>query len=167
VGNLRDQLKQANVLSKKDAKRLAHEERMRRKELGRAGLEAEESARRGALESQTAETRAADRERQAQLEASRKQREEAAACREILRTGVEQPDRRGTIRWFFETADGALPWLMLDHGTCAQLTSGATCIVRIGATGAHAYGLLGTELARRVHRQFPDRVAWSAPGALA
>ena len=34
MGDLRDQLKKANLLSKKDAKRIAHEERVHRKQKG-------------------------------------------------------------------------------------------------------------------------------------
>lgn len=43
MGNLRDQLKKAKLLSEKDARRLAHEERVRHKEIG--GAEAADQAK--------------------------------------------------------------------------------------------------------------------------
>ena len=42
MGDLRDQLKKANLISKKDQKRLEHEQRVRRKKVGREGLEQEQ-----------------------------------------------------------------------------------------------------------------------------
>ena len=50
MGDLRDQLKKAKILSDKDAKRLAHEERVHRKEVGREGLELRKRIREIAVE---------------------------------------------------------------------------------------------------------------------
>ena len=44
MGGLRDQLKKANLLSEKDSKRLAHEERVRHKEIGGAEASDREKA---------------------------------------------------------------------------------------------------------------------------
>lgn len=166
MGNLRDQLKKAKVLSKKDAKRLAHEERVKRKEVGREALEQEDLERKEELAKLQSADRERDRERQAELDRERKAGEERAACAEILRSRVEPPPRGGRIRWFFETPSGALPWLLLNHAELAQLNGGNLCVVRRGAPHTHVYGLLSTELARRVHALFPDRVVWSAPGSI-
>ena len=132
MGNLRDQLKKAKILSKKDAKRLAHEERLNRKSTGREELEQQDSDRRAKLEQLQAATRVHDRERQAELEAVRLVRDERAACAELLRTQVQVPERGGTIRWHFETMEGYLPYLMLKAPALTQLQGGAMCVVRRG-----------------------------------
>lgn len=166
MGNLRDQLKKANLISKKDAKRIAHEERVKRSKVGREGLEKEEEQRRAEIEAQRQATSEEDRAREAERAAERKDAEERAACEAILATEVAAPDRRGTIRWFFETEAGHLPWLQLDPSTMARLQSGVLCVARSGPPGTHVYGLLATEHARRVRALFPERIVWSAPGAL-
>ena len=49
MGDLRDQLKKAKLLSDKKARQLAHEERVHRKKVGREGLEKEQSERQAEL----------------------------------------------------------------------------------------------------------------------
>lgn len=167
MGDLRDQLKKAKLLSKKDAKRLAHEERVHRKQAGRKGLEQEQVERERELEAKRAAAREQDRARQAELEAERREHAERAACDEMLRSQVRSPQRGGTIRWFFELTDGGLPALMLQPSDLAQLNAGHLCVVRRGPAGTHTYGLLAAEHAQRVHRVAPERIVWSVPGALA
>ncbi len=167
MGNpLRDQLKKAKLLSKKDAKRLAHEERVHRKDVGREGIEKEQADRQQEIEQQRASERERDRARQQELEAARLEQQEVAACREILRTQVAAPGRGGRIRWFFETPSGHLPFLMLQPSEQHELGSGQLCVARKGSEHTHDYGLIPTEHARRVHAVFPERIVWSAEGAL-
>lgn len=153
---LRDQLKKANLLSKKDAKRLAHEERVHRKQVGREGLEAERAERDTELGSARAAEREADRQRQAVLEAERKAAQERAACEAILANA--RPAVGGPIRWFFECADGRLPCIKLQPTERLELTAGHARIVRLTDGDAHVYGLLPTAQAERVGRAFPARV---------
>jgi uncharacterized protein YaiL (DUF2058 family) len=166
MGSLRDQFKKANLLSSKDAKRLAHEERIERKEKGRDGLDAERAAREAELARVRADEREKDRERQAEVEAKRKQSEERAACETLLETEVRDCGR-GPVSWHFELPDGRLPLLRMADPDRHQLTSGHLCIVRRRGPEAHVYGLMATQHAQRVVGQFPERIVWSAPGALA
>lgn len=162
MGNMRDQLKKAKLLSKKDARRLAHEERVHRKETGREGLEKEQAERQAELTQQRAESRAQDQVQQAELEAQRQEAAERAACAEILR-GAQSPTPGGGSRWYFELADGRIPSLMLGARERVLLEAGNACLVR-GEGSGHAYGLLETGLARRVAAVFPERIAWAAAG---
>lgn len=64
MGNLRDQLKKARLLSEKDARRLAHEERVRHKDIGGAKASDQEKAEhQEALARKRAEQAAKDRQR--------------------------------------------------------------------------------------------------------
>ena len=165
MGSLRDQFKKANILSPKDAKRLAHEERVERKEKGRDVLEAEKAAREAELAKACAEGRERDRDRQAEVEAQRKLAEERAACEALLDTEVRDCGR-GPVSWHFELPDGRLPLLRMTDPDRHQLMSGHLCIVRRRGVEAHVYGLIATQHAKRVVRQFPERIVWSAPGTL-
>src|SRR5215831_18163527 len=63
MGDLRDALKKAGLIDEKADKRLKHEERVQRKELGREGLEAQkradDEARRGRDEQKKGDAKAA------------------------------------------------------------------------------------------------------------
>jgi len=165
MGDLRDQLKKAKLLSEKRARRLAHEARVHRSDVGREGTESEARAR----HSELAKMRAAERERtraaQAEVEAERQRAAELSACRDILDNEVHCPRGRGNQRWHFELADGRLPWFDVEESLCSGLQSGKYWVVRVGPEGAHDYGLLAADLGRRVHAALPGRVVW-APGGL-
>ncbi|MGE0142037.1 MAG: DUF2058 family protein [Planctomycetota bacterium] len=161
--NLRDQLEKAKLLSKKDAKRLAHEERVHRKEVGREGIEAEKSARESELVAAREQQRLTDAERQKVIEAERKRAEELAACEAILDTEVRAPSRGAP--WYFELSDGRVPHLRVDDSDRHKLVLGNVCVVRRTTADSHSYGLLPTPLAQRVAKMLPERVVWSAPPA--
>lgn len=165
MGSLRDQFKKANLLSAKDSKRLAHEERLARKEKGREGIEAEQAQRAVELARHREADRERDRERQAALDADRDAARERAACEAILESEA-RPPARGNAPWLFELPDGRMPLLRLGEADRHQLQSGVLCVVRTKPGDAHTYGLLATQHARRVQRQLPDRVVWAAPGTL-
>jgi uncharacterized protein YaiL (DUF2058 family) len=165
MGDLRDQLKKAKLLSKKDAKRLAHEERVHRKAVGREGLEQENAAREQELTRLRAAEREAARARQAALDRERSESAERAACEDILANRVRPAGQRGQVIWHFELADGQLPCLRLSDSEQRQLEGAQLSVVRTGPPGTHAYGLLAAELAARVAKVLPDRVVWPAHAA--
>jgi len=162
MSNLRDQLQKANLLSKKDAKRLAHEERVQRSEAGREGLEAAQRARQQELERKLAAERAQQRSQQAQVEAERRAAEERAACEQILAQDVIRPGQ-GRVRFVFQLPDGQLPWLELTELEYKRMLSSEFAIVRLGGPHTHDYGLLALPSARRVARYFPEKIAWWPP----
>lgn len=168
MGNLRDQLKKAKLLSKKDARRLAHEERVRHKEIGGAKASDHEKAEhQEALARQREAQAEVDRQRELEQQALRSADAERAACHALLRREVHSPSRQGATRWFFCLADGRIPRLDLSMPDRLQLQGGETCIVRKGSADTHDYGLMSIEHGRRVAAVFPDRVVWAAAGALA
>jgi uncharacterized protein YaiL (DUF2058 family) len=160
MSNLRDQLKKAKILSDKDARRLAHEERVHKKEIGREGIEAERAARERELETLRETERTRHAEREAALAAQRAAEAERAACLAILETEVKGVGRGAP--WYFELEDGRIPFVRIDELDRHQLAGGQLCIVRRGEGDAHVYGLLATPLAKRIAQQFPRRLAWAA-----
>lgn len=162
--NLRDQLKKANLLSDKQARQLAHEARVERKEKGREGLEQDAAVRERELRELQAKQREATRQDQAELERLRKQREEAAAVQALL-AGAKKPGP-GTVKFYFATADGALPWLELSPREAQEVRAGQLCVVRAGPSSTHTYRLLPLEAARRVARVRPAAIAHAPRGVL-
>ena len=164
MGNMRDALRKANVLSKKDERRLKHQERVHRSDVGREGLEDEQRERQRDLGEKQAEDRARTQAIQQEREAVRQAAAERAACEDLLAREVVRPGSRSSF--FLELPDGSLPCLGLGPVESQNLRAGAVCLVCVGPRGSHSYGLLATEHARRVHKVLPERVIWAAGGVL-
>ena len=162
--SLRDQFKKANLLSDKDARRLAHEARVERTEKGRETLEQEAAARQRELDQLATRERERVRRETERAEAERSQREELAAVRSLL-AGARKPGS-GTVKFYFAAADGSLPWLELSPREAQEVRAGAVCVVRSGPPSTHTYRLLPVESTRRVARVMPDAVVLAPRGVV-
>ncbi len=162
--SLRDQLKKANLLSDKDAKRLAHESRVERKDKGRETLEQEAAARQREIEQLAAKDRERTRQETERTEQQRKQRAEIAAVKALL-ADAKKPGP-GAVKFYFEAEDGMLPWLEVSPREAQEVRAGQLCVVRAGAPGTHTYRLLALEATRRVARVQPEVVVWAPRGVL-
>ncbi|MBM4062418.1 MAG: DUF2058 domain-containing protein [Planctomycetes bacterium] len=160
--NLRDQFKKANLISDKDARRLAHEARVERTEKGRQALEQEAAARQQELETIAARERDRGRAEAERAERERKQHEELAAVRQLL--AEARPPAQGQVRFYFEAPDGSLPWLELSPREAQEVRAGGLCIVRRGPPATHTYGLLPLDATKRVARLLPDVVVRAPRG---
>ena len=156
MGDLRDQLRKAKLLSKKEARRLAHEERLHRAEVGREGLEGEQQTRQAELHRVRAEGSEQSRRQQAEVEAAKAAEAERSACQQILSAQALAPEPGGQGRWFFALADGSLPSLALNERQRRLVESGSLAIVRTGPEGSYCYRLLEKKLSRRVSAVFPE-----------
>ena len=154
--SLRDQLKKANLLSDKDAKRLAHEARVERKDKGRETLEEEAAARQREIEQLSAGGRERTRVEQERAELAKRQRAEVAAVKALL-ADAKKPGP-GAVKYYFEAGDGTLPWLELSPREAQEVRAGQMCVVRTGPAGTHTYRLLALEATRRVGRVQPEAV---------
>src|SRR5262245_2533834 len=164
--SLRDQFKKANLISAKDEKRLAHEARVERKEKGREQLEQEEQQKQQGLQAATAAERARIQREQRDLDAARAERDEAAAVDAILATGAYRAGP-GTVRYYFATADGSLPWLEVSPREAQELRAGQLCVVLAGPAGVHDYRLLSLELCKRGARLRPEVIVPAPRGVIA
>jgi uncharacterized protein YaiL (DUF2058 family) len=162
--SLRDQLKKANLLSDKDSRRLAHEARVERTEKGRDQIEQEAATRKKELEDLAARERERIRAEQEVADKARKQREEAAAV-EALLADAKKPGP-GAVKFYFEAADGSLPWLELQPREAQEVRAGQLCVVRSGPRATHTYRLLSLEATRRVARVRPEVIVSAPRGVL-
>ena len=162
--NLRDQLKKAKLLSDKQARQLAHEARVERKEKGREQLEGEQQQRQDEVRALREQDREQTRREQAAAEARRKQREELAAVEALLQA-AKKPGP-GTVKFYFAAADGSLPWLELSPREAQEVRAGQLCVVRGGPRATHTYRLLPIEVGKRVARVRPDAIVHAPRGVL-
>jgi len=162
--SLRDQFKKANLLSDKEARRLAHESRVERTEKGRESLDQEAAARQKELDQLAARERERVRRETERTEAERKQREELVAVRVLLAT-ARKPGP-GTVKFYFAAMDGSLPWLELSPREAQEVRAGAACVVRSGPPATHTYRLLPLEVTKRVAKVLPDVIVFAPRGVI-
>ena len=162
--SLRDQFKKANLISDKDARRLAHDERVARSDKGQQALDQEAAARQRELERLQARERERTRVEQERIEAERKRREEVEAVRALLHD-AKKPGP-GAVKFYFEASDGTLPWLELSPREAQEVRAGALCVVRHGPAATHTYRLLPLEATKRLARVLPEAVVFAPRGVV-
>ncbi|HZN38304.1 MAG TPA: DUF2058 family protein [Planctomycetota bacterium] len=162
--SLRDQFKKANLISDKDARRLAHEQRVARTEKGQPALDQEAEARQRELERLQTRERERTRGEQDRIEADRRRREEVQAVRALL-DDAKKPGP-GAVKFYFEASDGTLPWLELSPREAQEVRAGALCVVRRGPAGTHTYRLLPLEAAKRLAKVMPEVVVFAPRGVV-
>lgn len=160
--SLRDQFKKANLLSDKEARRLAHEARVERSTKGRETLESESAERQRDLDQLQRADRERVRKEQERNEQAKRQQAEVAAVRALL-ADAKKPGP-GTVKFYFAADDGSLPWLELSPREAQELRAGALCVVRAGPPATHTYRLLPLEATRRVARVLPAVVVHAPRG---
>jgi uncharacterized protein len=153
LGDLKSQLLKKGLVSQKQAKKVAHQERVEAKQGGREAKDLEEEARRKALAAEAERKREADRAREHARRDAQEQRNEALRIVQIAKSGRLDPDGRPNRRWYFVTRDGRIPYLMVDEGLGRRLESGAAALVEAPEGQAWA---VTRETAQRLHELEPS-----------
>lgn len=162
--SLRDQFKKAKVISDKDARRLEHEARVERTEKGREALDKEAQQRQQEIAQLQSQDREKTRREQERLDAERREREDVAAAHAML-AAAKKPGP-GTVKFYFESTDGTLPWLEVSPREAQEVRAGAVCIVRSGPRATHTYRLLPLDATKRVARVLPEAIVFAPRGVV-
>ena len=128
-GDLRDQLLKAGVVSKKQARKAAHEKRTRAKKIGRDAVETERATDKERVEAEREANRAQDRERERQREAARTARQTPLKAAQIVESGRLEGRIHGPRRFYFESRDGRVPFLEVSDETAGRLEVGRAALV--------------------------------------
>ncbi|MSR46203.1 MAG: DUF2058 family protein [Planctomycetes bacterium] len=161
MGDLRDAFKKAGLIDDKTDRRLKHEQRVEKKELGREGLEEqhrnEEAQRKQIDEQKRADVKSA----QARLDHDRARAEKSKKLRAAL---VEQAVRgtSGPRRFHWVDAQGYCPWIALDDETGRRLEAGELALIAMPDSGETA--LVPRALALELHAVAPAQLLHLAGG---
>ena len=137
MGDLRDALKKAGLIDEKADKRLKHEERVQRKELGREGLEAQKRADEEARRARDEQKKGDAKTAQQRLDSDRQRSERWKKLLSSLESEALQGGS-GPRRFHFQDADGHLPYLLVDDETGRRLEAGELAIARLPENNAAA-----------------------------
>jgi len=137
---LRKALKQAGLVSQKKLRQAKHRDRVRRKELGEEGLQAEQERREQEHRADLARRKEVDRERERALQAGRVEADRAARIAHLLQDANLLPREGGPRRFYFETPSGAIPCVEVSESLAQRLIQGDAAI-------ADAHGILPVNFA--------------------
>ncbi len=149
MGSLKDQLRKANLISKKKAKQLAHEQRVKRKKLGKDGLEAEQQKLEEQRKLERQKERQRAREREAAQRREREEREARARLHDLVKNAYISKCG-GPRRFFFVTRDRKLPFLEVSDDMGRKLESGRCGIVEAPLGLASEFAIVPRDVAEKV-----------------
>lgn len=129
MSNLRDQLLKAGLVSAKQVKQAAHQDRVHRKEVGHEGLEAERQAREDAQREEQEAKRIADRERAEEQKRAQAEEAKRNAVRMRIQNGWIKDATAGDRRFFFVASEQRITYLDLNERAQRRLQSGGAAIV--------------------------------------
>ncbi len=155
MGDLRDQLKKAGLLKKKDLKRLAHEERVKRKKEGREVQEREKARAREAFRKKQEEKAARDRALQEKRNQVLRKKEEVARLK-VLVENKKVVDRDKGRKFFFVDRAGWVPYLEMGPDTARLLEAGNLGIIELPWERQGVFALVPRDVALQVKALDPE-----------
>ena len=138
MGDLRDAFKKAGLIDDKTERRLKHEQRVERKELGREGLEAKERREESERQQREEQKRADVKTAQQRLDHERQRTEKWKRLVALLDEHAVRGSS-GPRRFHFLDGDGWLPYVQVDDDTGRRLEAGELALVRLPTTGDTAF----------------------------
>lgn len=155
MSSLKDQLLKAKLVSKKQVRKAEHEQRQKRKELGREGIEQERARLRAELE----EKERLRKEEQQHQERLRREEELARGGLQRIRSLVSGSDLgrvgAGPNAFYYKAADGRIPRVEISGAMAEQLEAGRAAVVELPGDPAPEVYIVPREVADQVQRIDP------------
>ena len=155
MNDIRDALRKAGLVGKQDEKRFKHEERVRKKKLGRDGREAEKEQRKD-------DTRKRQAEQKASMQSAQKIRDEEVHRHQRERKLLADLESRalrayaGPRRFHYRDRTHHLPYLGVSPEVSRRLEAGEYAIVEAPGTGTVL--VVPREVAKELSRSHRDHV---------
>lgn len=159
MNDIRDALRKAGLIDKKTEKRLEHEERVRKKGLGRDGRAKERQDAAAGHQQRQASTRQDVRQAQ---ERHNQEQDGAAQRKRAVQRVVEEELRRtsGPLRFHYRDPNGLLPFVPISEDIARRLESGTIGLVAKNA--GHDTALVPRDVAVELSRVLPERLLFLA-----
>lgn len=164
MGSLRDEMLKAGLVSKKDAKRAAHTQRVETKETGREEIERRAAAERAAIAKQVEAQRELDRVAAAQAKAEQDAKEQAISAQARFTAQIESALREGRVEhwdgpraYYFTVREREIEFLNVSDDASRRLSEGKAAIIRTPDPKA-PYTLLHAGAAEKLAEVAPERI---------
>ncbi len=164
MGDIREQLLKAGLVSKKKARQAAHQERIHRKEVGHDGIAAEKEAQDRTFREEQEQRRRLDQEREHARRTEAAIREKELLKERMIRTGWIRDACGGNRRYFFTVDGDRITYLDLNDQAVRRLNSGNAAVVRTGGLVRGEFCLVDSNCAASLAREFPEIIClWNRP----
>ena len=164
MDDIKEQLLANKIIDKKRLRQVEHEERVRRKALGRDGIEAERQQVREAIEARQKEMREQDREKDREQEAEHRdgmdEQERISQLQNLVSSGAIREGIFGTRRFFFTTRERKMPFLNVSDEIAGKIEYGRAAIAEVPGGTGREWVIVSREAADRMRAIDPDSVCF-------
>lgn len=130
--SLKDELLKAKLISKKQLKRLEHQDRVEKKQLGQGKLQGKKQQQLQAIEKKQQQKKQQDQQRAKREQEKRLNKEKLAQIRQIINQGKLQGHGAGNRKFYFVTRNGKIPFILVSDDLMRQLERGEMAIIEPG-----------------------------------
>ena len=127
--SLREELLKAKLINKKQLKKIEHEERLEKKQLGREGVKQKEEKRFAEIEQKLLEQRKKDKELAKEQQKEEQEKQKISQISDIILQNRLSDKSAGNNKFYFVAANGKMPFLLLSDSVCEKLERGQAAIV--------------------------------------
>ena len=127
--SLKEELLKANLISKKELKRIEHEQRVQKTKLGKEGIKKIEKEKSAKIEEEQNKQKTYDQEISQKQNLEKIEKEKKARLRDIVHKGKVGEDGYGRRKFFFVDDEGKIPFLNLTDSLADQLARGQAAII--------------------------------------
>jgi hypothetical protein len=165
MADMRDALRKAGLTSEKDVRQAKHRDRVRRKELGQAGLAEERRQRDAEHQAGAAEKRRADRARETDMQAARQEEQHQTRIESLLRGDDLMTREGGPKRFYFAMPDGHIFFLDVSPNLARRLAQGDAAIVDTRGILTTEFAAIAGKTAGELRTLAPERILfWNIRG---
>ena len=163
MGDLRDAMKKAGVVSDQQVRRAKHGDRVHRKEVGPEGLAAEREQRAAALEAEQARRRQADAEREKTHQTEHAALARRESLQQILRANDLSAQESGPRRFYFVLPGAEVAFVDVSDALARRLAQGDAAVVNATGLLEREFGLVPGKIAVEIEGIDPSRILlWNA-----
>ncbi len=163
MADMREALRKAGLLSEKEIRQAKHRDRVRRKELGKEGIEAERREKEQRFREEQERKRREDQERQRLLEQQKAEEARRAALERLITEGDLLAREGGPRRFYFATKSGRISFLDVSDRLASRLIQGDAAIVECRGWLKREFTAVPGKVAVEIERLDPSAiVSWNA-----
>ena len=158
MNSLKDQLLKTKLVNKKQLRRHEHEKRVKQKELGRDGVQAEKDLHQDELKIK-AQQRQAEQQRQNRIRMEAEETKRGQQRIDELIAGANLLESAfGPRRFYFVDAEGKIPFLEVSESIAARLEKGEIAIVEVREGQHPGISLVSAKVAVKLKQLDPELV---------
>jgi hypothetical protein len=158
MGSLKDELLKSKVVSKKDVKRSDHEDRVRKKEVGREEVRKEKEKFSQEIVAKKEEKKKKDRGREEVKRSEKEGKEKVLRLERKVRENAVPQAFFKAKRYHFLAGNGGLPYLEVSDENARRLELGKLAVIEIPQEKCSEFFIVPEGIAREVRSALTDWV---------